>query len=181
METGHLESPDLTITIGYDTAKAILVDGDAQAAMQAFLGGKIKVDGDITKMIALQTAGIGAARPTRQPSSWPSACRTSPPRQLADKSATAKGRGGRRHRQRLGIAASARRPPRPSGAHLMLRHLPPHSGRGQVAEKLEQFVPISRRQDRVSSAGDDLHGRSVVGQGAGDRRRGRHRTDGVCR
>ena len=58
METGHLESPDLTITIGYDTAKAILIDGNAQAAMQAFLGGKIKVDGDITKLLALQSAGL---------------------------------------------------------------------------------------------------------------------------
>jgi len=59
IDTGHLDSPDLTITIGYDTAKAILVDGDAQAAMQAFLSGRIKVDGDISKMIALQTAGAG--------------------------------------------------------------------------------------------------------------------------
>lgn len=58
METGHLEEPDLTVTIGYDIAKAILIDGDAQAAMQAFLGGKIKVDGDITKMIALQSVGM---------------------------------------------------------------------------------------------------------------------------
>jgi hypothetical protein len=61
METGHLESPDLTITLDYATAKAILVDGDAQAAMNAFLGGRIKVDGDITKMIALQTAGASSA------------------------------------------------------------------------------------------------------------------------
>ena len=58
METGHLDSPDLTITISYDTAKAILVDGDAQAAMQAFMSGRIRVDGDITKMLALQTAGM---------------------------------------------------------------------------------------------------------------------------
>ena len=58
METGHLEEPDVTITVGYATAKAILVDGDAQAVMQAFLGGRIKVDGDITKLIALQTAGL---------------------------------------------------------------------------------------------------------------------------
>jgi putative sterol carrier protein len=29
--------------------------------MQAFLGGKIKVDGDITKMMALQSAGAGGA------------------------------------------------------------------------------------------------------------------------
>lgn len=61
METGHLEAPDLTVTLGYDTAKAILVDGDAQAAMQAFLGGRIKVDGDITKMLALQSASAGGA------------------------------------------------------------------------------------------------------------------------
>lgn len=64
LETGHLDSPDLTVTIEYQTAKAILVDGDAQAAMQAFLSGRIKVDGDITKMIALQSAGTsGAASP----------------------------------------------------------------------------------------------------------------------
>lgn len=64
LDIGHLEAPDLTVTIGYDTAKAILIDGDAQAAMQAFLGGRIKVDGDITKMIALQSAGMsGEANP----------------------------------------------------------------------------------------------------------------------
>lgn len=61
MGTGHLESPDLTVTLGYDTARAILVDGDAQAAMNAFMSGKIKIDGDITKMIALQTAGASTA------------------------------------------------------------------------------------------------------------------------
>ena len=61
MEMGHLESPDLTVTLSYDTAKAILVDGDAQAAMQAFLGGRIRVDGDITKMLALQTVSAGGA------------------------------------------------------------------------------------------------------------------------
>lgn len=61
MEPGHLEAPDLTVTLSYETAKAILVDGDAQAAMNAFMSGKIKVDGDITKMIALQTAGAGVA------------------------------------------------------------------------------------------------------------------------
>jgi hypothetical protein len=64
VETGHLADPDLTITLSYDTAKAILVDGDMQSAMQAFLGGKIKVDGDITKMLALQAGGgSGSADP----------------------------------------------------------------------------------------------------------------------
>jgi hypothetical protein len=64
LEAGHLDHPDVTITVDYTTAKAILIDGDAQAAMQAFLGGRIKVDGDITKLLALQTSGvIGSSDP----------------------------------------------------------------------------------------------------------------------
>ena len=54
MDTTHLEGPDLTVTLDYDTAKAILVDGDPQAGMQAFMGGKIKVQGDMTKLMAMQ-------------------------------------------------------------------------------------------------------------------------------
>ena len=55
MEMGHLENPDLTVTLDYVTAKAILVDGNPQAGMQAFMAGKIKVQGDMTKMMALQS------------------------------------------------------------------------------------------------------------------------------
>jgi len=54
MELGHMEGPDLTVTLDYDTAKAILVEGNPQAGMQAFMAGKIKVQGDMTKMMALQ-------------------------------------------------------------------------------------------------------------------------------
>jgi hypothetical protein len=61
MEVGQLEQPDLTITLSYATAKALLVDGDAAQAMNAFMSGRIKVEGDITKLIALQTAGAGAS------------------------------------------------------------------------------------------------------------------------
>ena len=56
MDLGHLENPDLTVTLDYDTAKAILVDGNPQAGMQAFMAGKIKVEGDMTKMMAMQAA-----------------------------------------------------------------------------------------------------------------------------
>jgi putative sterol carrier protein len=55
MDMGHLENPDLTVTLDYATAKAILVDGNPQAGMQAFMAGKIKVQGDMTKMMALQS------------------------------------------------------------------------------------------------------------------------------
>jgi hypothetical protein len=66
-ETGHLESPDLTMTVDYDTAKAIFVEADQQAAMQAFMSGRIKVDGDMTKLLQLQSAGvIGSGDPVAQ-------------------------------------------------------------------------------------------------------------------
>jgi hypothetical protein len=55
MDMGHLENPDLTVTLDYVTAKAILVDGNPQAGMQAFMAGKIKVQGDMTKMMAMQS------------------------------------------------------------------------------------------------------------------------------
>ena len=54
MEMGHLENPDLTVTLDYDTAKAIFVDGNPQAGMQAFMAGKVKVQGDMTKLMAMQ-------------------------------------------------------------------------------------------------------------------------------
>jgi len=57
LEIGHLEQPDVTVTLSYETARALIVDGDAQTAMAAFLSGKIRIDGDITKMMALQSAG----------------------------------------------------------------------------------------------------------------------------
>ena len=56
LDTGHLEGEDLTVTVDYATAKAIFVDGNPQAGMQAFMAGKIKVQGDMTKMMAMQTA-----------------------------------------------------------------------------------------------------------------------------
>ena len=58
LDEAHLEGPDLTLTVDYGTAKAILIDGDPQAAMSAFMAGRIKVDGDITKLLALQSSGI---------------------------------------------------------------------------------------------------------------------------
>jgi len=55
---GHLGDPDLTVTVDYDVAKAILVDGDAQAAVQALMSGRIKIDGDMTLLLALQNTSV---------------------------------------------------------------------------------------------------------------------------
>lgn len=54
VEEGHLDDPELTVTIDYDTAFAAFVTRDPQAVMQAFLGGKILVEGDATKLMLLQ-------------------------------------------------------------------------------------------------------------------------------
>ena len=58
LDIGHVEGQDLTVTVDYATAKAIFVDQDQQASMQAFMAGKIQVQGDMTKMMAMQTAPI---------------------------------------------------------------------------------------------------------------------------
>ncbi len=54
IELGELDNPDVSVVIDYQTARAIFVDLDSQAAIQAFMAGKIKVTGDLTKLMALQ-------------------------------------------------------------------------------------------------------------------------------
>jgi hypothetical protein len=56
MDLGELDSPDATVTTDYATAKALFVDQDPAAGMQAFMSGKIKVQGDMMKLMAMQTA-----------------------------------------------------------------------------------------------------------------------------
>jgi hypothetical protein len=56
MDLGQLDEADATITTDYATAKAIFVDGDQAVAMQAFMAGKVKVQGDMMKLMAMQTA-----------------------------------------------------------------------------------------------------------------------------
>ena len=63
METGHLDDAEVTVTLDYETAKAIFVDQNPQAGMQAFMAGKIKVQGDMTKIMAMQQ---GAPDPVAQ-------------------------------------------------------------------------------------------------------------------
>jgi putative sterol carrier protein len=63
LDLGHIDNPDLTVTLDYETAKAIIVDQNPQAGMQAFMAGKIKVQGDMTKLMAMQSQ---APDPTAQ-------------------------------------------------------------------------------------------------------------------
>ena len=58
LELGHLPDADVTITVDYATAKSIFVNQDAAAGMQAFMSGKIKVQGDMTKLMAMTQTGV---------------------------------------------------------------------------------------------------------------------------
>ena len=58
MDLGELDGPDATITTDFDTAKKLFVDQDQAAAMQAFMSGKIKIQGDMTKLMAMQGAPV---------------------------------------------------------------------------------------------------------------------------
>ena len=54
IEVGQLPDADITMRIDYETAKAVFVNLDVQAAMAAFMAGKIRITGDFTKLLALQ-------------------------------------------------------------------------------------------------------------------------------
>lgn len=54
MDLGKLDSPDVTVTTDYETARQLFVEQDPASSMQAFMSGRIKVEGDITKVMAMQ-------------------------------------------------------------------------------------------------------------------------------
>ena len=60
---GHAADADLTLTTDYVTAREIFISGNPQAGMQAFMEGKVKVQGDLTKLMAAQVAGTGPGAP----------------------------------------------------------------------------------------------------------------------
>ena len=51
VETGHLDRPDVTVSLDWATARSLFVEGDPQAVMQAFLSGRMRVDGDMSKLL----------------------------------------------------------------------------------------------------------------------------------
>lgn len=57
-DLGHVDEPDLTVTTSYEVAKALIVDADMNAAMQAFMSGAVTVDGDIMKLMALSAMPV---------------------------------------------------------------------------------------------------------------------------
>ena len=54
---GHDDSADVTLSTDMETAKAVFIDGNPQAGMQAFMSGKVRVQGDMTKLMMAQGGG----------------------------------------------------------------------------------------------------------------------------
>jgi hypothetical protein len=56
---GPVDDADLSISTDYATAKDVFVSGDPASGMQAFMSGKVRVQGDMAKLMAAQAGGAG--------------------------------------------------------------------------------------------------------------------------
>lgn len=55
-EKGHSAAAPTKLTLPADLLRRIFLEGDSAAGMQGFMSGQIKVEGDMSKLMALQTA-----------------------------------------------------------------------------------------------------------------------------
>ena len=56
LDVGELDEPDAVLVLDYETAKAMLVDRDPAVVMQSFMAGRMRVQGDMMKLMAMQAA-----------------------------------------------------------------------------------------------------------------------------
>lgn len=62
MDLGHLENVDLKVRLDYRTARAVFVDANPGAGLQAWVEGKVQVEGDVGKLLpALQASSADGA------------------------------------------------------------------------------------------------------------------------
>lgn len=55
IDLGHHLDADVTVSLDYASAKAVLIDGNGDAALQGFMTGKIRVEGDVAKLLSFQS------------------------------------------------------------------------------------------------------------------------------
>ena len=56
---GHIDGADLTLATDIDTAREVFVANNPAAGMQAFMAGKVRIQGDMTKLMMAQAGGQG--------------------------------------------------------------------------------------------------------------------------
>ena len=54
---GLADAAPTKLTVPYDVAKKMFIDQDQNASMQAFMSGQIQVEGDMSRIMAMQAAG----------------------------------------------------------------------------------------------------------------------------
>jgi len=54
---GTADAADLTLSTDIDTARQVFIAGDQAAGMQAFMAGKVRVQGDMTKLMMQGQSG----------------------------------------------------------------------------------------------------------------------------
>jgi hypothetical protein len=57
-DRGHVDDAPTKATVPYDVARQLFVDGNQQAAMQAFMSGQLKIEGDMSKIMMMQGAAM---------------------------------------------------------------------------------------------------------------------------
>ncbi|WP_298145428.1 SCP2 sterol-binding domain-containing protein [uncultured Acinetobacter sp.] len=64
LQKGLAEHAKTTLTMDAETLRKVFLEYDMSAAMQAFMTGKIKVQGDMSQLMSLQTAKASAEQKT---------------------------------------------------------------------------------------------------------------------
>ena len=52
---GLVDGAPTKATVPYDVARQLLVDGNPQAAMQAFMSGQLRIEGDMSQLMMMQS------------------------------------------------------------------------------------------------------------------------------
>ncbi len=55
LEKGHVDGAPTKMTLPLELTKKMFIDQDQSAAMQAFMAGQIKIEGDMSKLMGMQS------------------------------------------------------------------------------------------------------------------------------
>jgi putative sterol carrier protein len=66
IEKGHHANAPTKMTLPVDLAHRLFIDNDQSAGMQGFMSGQIKIEGDMSKLMAMQTVQPSAAQKALQ-------------------------------------------------------------------------------------------------------------------
>jgi hypothetical protein len=55
-ELGHLDDADTGVLTDYEVAKALVLGAEQAALMQAFMEGRVRINGDMTRLLVLQAS-----------------------------------------------------------------------------------------------------------------------------